>query len=225
MPEATDEQIWPQLVANRLNLPLKNESVGCASNSRTLSCLENFFIQGNRPKLVLIALTGHHRWHLPASDMGHWNLGPEVAIQERTGYKDNYFHRWFWTNSYNELDSVYRYYRTVWQIHELCEKFSTPYMCFQAWDQDLAKLNLTNSDNIQSYVLQYYEATNIYYQQYTAGFEFFRSERHKWNYIESPTFENLLEPHQLDSSLHPNSIGHIQIANFVLPHITQRGLV
>ena len=58
MPEATDEQVWPKLIADRLGESLINESVGCASNSRAHSCLENFLIAGNRPKLVVIALTG-----------------------------------------------------------------------------------------------------------------------------------------------------------------------
>lgn len=226
MPEATDEQIWPKLVADRLAQPLKNESVGCASNSRIHSCLKNFLIQGNRPKLVIIALTCHHRWHLPASDMGHWNLGPEVAICEHTGAKDSLFHRWFWANSYNELDSVYRYYRTIWDMNELCRRFGIPCIFFQAWDEDLAKLNLADSDSIKTYVLQSYEATNIYYQQYVAGFEFFRNERKNWNYIETPNFEDLLDPAQdIDSSLHPNWRGHGKIANFVYQHIMKRGLV
>jgi hypothetical protein len=225
MPEATDDQIWPKLIADRLGESLINESVGCASNSRAHSCLENFLIAGNRPKLVVIALTGHHRWHLPSADLGYWNLGPEVAIQERTGNRDSYFHKWFWSNSYTEIDSVYRYYRTVWNMHELCKQFGVPSVFFQAWDEDLAKLNLTTSDNIGSYVLQYYEQTNIYYQQYTAGFEFFRNERKSWNYIEAPTFEKLLEPKHIDSSLHPNWLGHVEIANFVYQHITERGLV
>jgi hypothetical protein len=223
--DATDEQVWPKLITDRLGKSLVNESVGCASNSRAHSCLENFLIAGNRPELVIIALTGHQRWHLPSADLGYWNISPSAARHERTGIKDPYFHKWFWSNSHTEIDSMYRYYRTVWNMHELCKQFSVPSVFFQAWDKDLAKLNLTTSDNIESYVLKYYEQTNIYYQQYTAGFKFFSNERKNWNYIETPTFENLFKPKHIDSSLHPNWLGHVEIANFVYQHITERGLV
>ena len=226
MPDATDEQIWPQLIDNRINDTLVNESVGCASNSRAHSCLENFLIAGNRPKLVIIALTAHPRWHLPAADLGHWNIGPLVAIKERTGKTDTYFHKWFWSNSYNELDSVYRYYKTVWNMHELCKKFNVPSIFFQAWDDDLTKINLITKDNIESYVSKFYEPTNIFFKRYVAGFEFFLDEQTKWNYILAPTFENLLhQPVDFDSTRHPNWKGHNKIADFVYQHITEKGLL
>jgi hypothetical protein len=205
---------------------LINESVGCASNSRAHNCLENFLIAGNRPELVIIALTGHHRWHLPAADFGNWNIGPLVVINEKTGTIDPYFHKWFLANSYSEIDSVYRYYKTIWNMHELCKKFDIPSIFFQAWDNDLAKFNLQTKDNIESYVLQYYDSTDIHYQKYVAGFDFLCNQRSNWNYVESPSFKNFLNPSiHIDETGHPTNQGHKEIANFVHQNIIERNLI
>lgn len=222
----TEKQIWPQLVADRMGESLINQGLGCVSNSRIHNCLENFLIAGHQPKLVVIALTAHHRWHLPAADLGYWNIGPDVAIKEHTGEKDPYLHKWFWANSYNEIDSVYRYYKTIWNMNELCKKFNVPCMFFQAWEDDLEKLDLTNSANIVSYVSKYYDSNDIFYQRYVKGFEFLLNERHNWNYIETPTFNSFLQLRvDFDPTKHPNSQGHQKIADFVYQHIKEKNLV
>ena len=225
-PYITDDDIWPKITTLQLDKMLTNESIGCGSNSRALNCLENFLIAGNRPELIIIALTGHNRWHLPAANFGHWNIGPVVVINEHTGLKDSYFHKWYLANSYNEIDSVYRYYKIIWNMHELCKKFDIPIIFFQAWDNDLAKFNLRTSDNIESFVLKYYESTNIYFEKYVTGFEFLRNQQVNWNYIESPSFKKLLHPSiHIDETGHPNSQGHMKIADFVYQNIIERNLI
>ena len=60
---------------------------------------------------------------------------------------------WVVKNSYDELDSVYRYYRTVWNLYNLCQKFNCMSMIFQAWDEELQSFKLLDdTTSIEDFV-------------------------------------------------------------------------
>ena len=214
------DQIWPSLLANKLGLTIFNESIGCGSNSRILDNLTNFYIGGNRPKLIVLAFTAHHRWHLPNKNFGSWNIGPAVAISDITGEKDNILREWVYKNSYYELDSVYRYYRTIWSLTQLCKKFECPYMFFQAWDKELIDLKLLDvEENIIKFVSKFYPNINDYYaKRYVNAFKFFQQDKDMCNNVEY-VLKDLLSDNDLDSTQHPDANGHIKIADFIYSKI------
>ena len=217
-----NSQIWPNLIAQKLEQDLVNESVGCGSNSRILDCLENFLICGNKPDLVIIALSGHARWHMPAPDLGHWLINSSVAINDKTGETDKLIRDWNYKKSYNDIDSIFRYYKSIWNIYELCKRFECKCIFFQAWDRDLIADNVI--DNAESYVSKFYELSDIHAKTYLTGFKFFQQHKKHWNYVDTTTFHTLLTPHELDATLHPNQRGHNIISRFVYQQLLKHNL-
>ena len=114
---------WPNLVAQNLGKEFLNESLGGSSNQRILDCVENLWLTGQRPEMIILALTGHSRISLPSGFGGYWNLNPGGALDSVTGKFDDQIHKWYYLNGHEDLDSVYRYYKTVWNLNRLCKQF------------------------------------------------------------------------------------------------------
>jgi hypothetical protein len=211
------KDIWPNLLAEKLGMTLFNDSMGCGSNSRIQHGLENYLISEEPPKVIVLALTGHHRIHLPSENMGSWMVGPDIAINERTGEKDETIRNWIYRNSYFELDSVYRYYKIVWTLENLCRKARCPYFIFQAWDSELADLKLMQGGvNITNYVYKFFDTpvTDVNAQRYIRAFEHFAEQSAGWSLQEQP-LNNLLNQDDYDDTGHPVHSGHIKIADYI----------
>ena len=216
-PDHTNDTIWPGVVSKELNLFCVNESVGCGSNSRIVDKLTNFYLSGQRPKLILLGLTHHHRYHLPAANMGSWVMGPGMAIHEHTGEPNDAIRNWVYRYSYDELDSVYRYYKEIWELTELCKKFGCQYLIVQMWADDLAKLDLmSNNLNIELFVNSKLNPNQKHYaEQYIRAFKFLKSQSSGWNYIEKPV-SSMLQYNDYNEDGHPSVSGHKKIAEYIL---------
>jgi hypothetical protein len=126
--EGEYSRLWPTIIAEKLGYGHVNDAWGCGSNSRILSNLENYLItESHNPKLIVIALTSHNRWHLPAENLGTWmlNTGGDIARNEKTNEEDMYAQRFFLDKCYCEIDSVFRYYKIIWSIHNLSQKINS----------------------------------------------------------------------------------------------------
>lgn len=220
-PYVDNENIWPALLAKKLETQLYNDSMGCGSNSRIQHGLENFFITENPPSAIVLALTTHLRIHLPSEHMGTWMIGPSVAINERTGQKDEQIRDWVYYNSYYELDSVYRYYKTIWSLENLCRKIKCPYFIFQAWDSGLADLKLMQGGKyITDYVYKFYNAgeTHEYAQKYVRAFNYFAEQSAGWN-LNEEALSMVLSKDDYDITGHPTESGHVKIANYIYTQV------
>ena len=213
---------WPNILAKKLDAECINESVGCGSNSRIVDCLRNQLIQGLRPDLIVIALTSHHRCHIPAPNFGYWNIGPAVALNDSTGHTDKEIVKWILTHSYQEIDSVYRYYRDVWTMSLLCQQFSCPYLLIQAWDEQLEELNLLEyNENISKYVNNHCEPNLIDANNYIKSFETFRMLKKTWKYVETSLKKSLNAHSDFDPTGHPNDQGHRKMAEKIYQHLQE----
>lgn len=222
-PGMNPDKIWPVTIAQKLNQPLVNQSMGCGSNSRMLDCLENFFLCRNTPKLVIIALSGHARWHMPAPNLAHWLISPHVAINDSTGETDELIRDWTYKKSYNDIDSVFRYYKNIWSMYELCKRFDCNCIFFQAWDRNIVEANVL--DNPELYVSKFYDLSDIRAKTYLEGFNFFQQHKKYWNYVDTTTFHTLMTPVELDLTLHPNQRGHEIISRFVHQQLLKYNLL
>ena len=218
--------IWPNLIARQVEMDCVNESIGCGSNSRILDNVTNLYVSGVRPGLIVLALTVHHRCHLPAANMGSWSISPQTVRNDRLDVADNFIKDWYYTQGHNEVDSVYRYYRNIWLLHELCKKFECPFFIFQMWDTSIQQLGLLNSaKNIKDFLTDNHIDLNKQQgQAYFKSFSFFANQRIEWNYLEGPV-SSYLNNSDLASDGHPNNCGHKKIADFVLNQLTIRNLL
>lgn len=223
LPDVSPDNIWPQLVVNKLNQQLFNDGMGCSSNSRIYDCLESHLLQGNQPELVIISLTTDQRWHLPAPNNGHWSINSSSAVNDRTGAKDEFINKWYYANSYSEIDSIFRYYKIINNIHEICRRHEVKVICFQAWDQTTINLNIFN--DIDGYVSKFYPLTDVYARFYIECFNALKERKYFWNYVDHTTFSKLLTPSQIDTTYHPTRDGHITIADFVYQQLTEYKLI
>jgi len=222
-PYVNTEDIWPTLLANKLNISLVNDSMGCGSNGRVQHGLENYLIADETPKVIIILLTGHDRIHLPSENMGSWMIGPTTAINERTGENDNIIRDWIYRKSYFELDSIYRYYKIIWTVNNLCRKFQCPYFMFQAWDPQPFELNLMEGGvNITNYVYKFFNSprTDVNAQRYIRAFEYFAEQSAGWVLQERP-LNQLLNRDDYDDTNHPLHSGHIKIAEYIYNQIKE----
>lgn len=214
-----DPESWVNIVAHNLGMQIINQSVGCGSNSRVVDNLCNFFADGTLPDLIVLALTFHHRWHLPGKNFSSWSIGPVVAINDSTGETSNDIRNCFYSHCHDDLDSIYRYYRTIWQIYAFCAKYQIKPWIFQTSDQALYELHLLADNNVENFV-DSFDIDDYYRDLYKKRFRFFREESVNWNYIEKP-FSSELSPKDLDSTGHPNKKGHEIIANIVMTTLQQ----
>ena len=208
--------LWPAVVAKELGETYINESMGCGSNSRIFDCLENYLICGNRPSLVILGLTTFDRYHIPYGYMSRINYGPGHALIETTNNNNREIEK-FLTSNYNELDAMYRYYKTIWEIFNLCEYFKIKVFMFQMWDQSIATRGLLDDDQTMiEYVNQFKDDNNTVWipkDRYIEGFRFFKKCKSFWNYNENVYS---LDESLFDITQHPNELGHKKIADYVL---------
>jgi hypothetical protein len=217
--------IWPELVAEHLGLELCNQSLGCGSNSRIIDCLSNQWLSGMNPSIMIFGLTTHQRYHLPAPDLGSWVLNFKSAHNEHTNEVNNNLSNFFYSKCYKEIDSIYRYYKNIWTIHNYCKKFNSKYLIFQMWDSQLDELNLlSSSENIYNYVIKHYPEQDIYAEQYMLLFEKLKQLKLQWNYIEKPASTNLIAT-DFDATKHPNKLGHKKLTNVVLDHLERLNVI
>lgn len=214
------QDIWPNLLAKRLDQELVNQGMGCGSNKRILDCLENFYLEGMQPTQIIIALTTDCRECLPAAEMKHWNINAGFARSENTGENDPFLGKWWTTNSFDPVESIYQYYKTLWNIHNLCTKFNCPYFMFQAWDTNLAKYDLLGgSEKVAKFLEKYYPNENAWFRvQYANAFQVLTEHSKNWNYVEQPL---TMTPSMVDiwPNGHPTKEGHEKLAEFVYQHI------
>jgi hypothetical protein len=215
--------LWPNIVSKKLNKPCFNDSIGCGSNSRIVDCLRNQIILGLKPDLIIIALTAHHRWHIPAENFGAWSIGPHVARNDRTGESNDHIRDVMNRYSYNELDSVYRYYRDIWTMDLLCKQLNCPYIFVQVWDEELEKLGLlSSSENIYNYVSQKCPKKTFHFQEYIRAFEKFKELSKNWPYTETALSKLLDIGVDYDETGHPNDQGHYKMADKILEILEER---
>ena len=215
------EWLWPQRVAKSLGMKLLNESAGCGSNSRIHDNILNLYASGKIPDLVLIGLTNHARYHMPAADFGAWSIGPLVAINDRTGETNDQIRDWTYKSSYDIVDSIYRYYKTIWNINLVCRSFGTPVYFWQIWDDKPSNYNVLYDHTGRSTLLK--NIKDFYIQEkYALCFDFFAKQA--WdNYWESPLKRFLASDH-LDNTGHPNELGHEVIAYHILKDLLSKGI-
>jgi len=212
---------WTNLVAQELQKDFYNESLGCGSNSRILDCVENLYLQDKKPELIILALTSHVRIHLPSGYGGYWNLNPGGALDSITGKFDDTVYKWYYANGHEELDSVYRYYKIVWNLNRLCKQFECPYLIVQAWDDELVDQKIFN--DIETYVTKHfpeYGINDVRAQAYIQAFNAIAQDMASWNYSED-TFSKLIGPERLDDTLHPDPDGHKLIADYMIDKIKE----
>jgi hypothetical protein len=210
-----DPTLWPNIVAHKTGLSIENQAMGCGSNSRIVDSLYNSIAVNEKPELAIIMLTAHHRTHMPAANMGAWSIGPQVAINDRTGEVDDTIRNWVYARSYDLVDSMYRYYRDIWKMHSICTKYSIPIWFFQSWDPDPAEYNALNDPNE---LLKHCE-DSYNSEQYAKAFKFLQIESKQWRYIEKPLCSDFV-PEDYNHTKHPSTSGHAKIANQVLNFIT-----
>ena len=218
--------IWPNLLAQQLKTNCVNESIGCGSNSRILDNVTNLYISGLRPALIVLALTVHHRYHLPSADMGSWSISPQTVRNDRLDVTDDYVKNWYYIHGHNEVDSIYRYYRDVWLLHEICKKFECPFFIFQIWDKSIQQLGLLESTkNIKNFLNNnQIDLSKQQGQAYLKSFLFFSKQQHNWNYSEE-TVLTFLNNDDLAIDGHPNKKGHKKIGDFVINELIARDLI
>jgi len=218
-PDIKSPTLWTNIVASKLSMSCTNEAMGCGSNSRIFDNLQDLFATEEKPDLIIIALTSHHRHHIPFKNFGAWTIGPDTALNDQTGDKNDVIRDWYFKYAFEDLSSMYRYYRTIWLMNMLAKQHRCPIWLFQAWDTDIENFGLMNSlENIKNYVGQTHPVHSYYYKKYVRGFDFFRQESKKWNYVET-AFAKIIPPDCLDQTGHPAPDGHSIIADIVLNHI------
>jgi len=219
---------WPNLLSKLINTEVLNESAGCGSNSRMFDRLCKAYYRGVRPKLVIIALTERSRWHLPGLSNSVWNLSHKVAINDRTGIRDESMTKWWVTNSYSELEYTYQLCNIIYLIKIFCDTvINCPVLFFNAWQHKALEMNETcfGADSaIETWVKsKSADKTDYSVDHYIESFKFFRNQFQTWNldftpwttfvtkqYIDGP---NGLHPY------HPSPQGHELIAQYVFKKI------
>jgi hypothetical protein len=205
--------IWPEIIATERNEVLINDAVGCGSNSRIASNLLDRQINEFSPDLILIGLTGHHRFHIPSVDFGSWSISPGFARNDRTGQTNESMVKVFYSNCFDEIGGVYRYYRDIWQITKIARESNSRCLLFQMWDTSLNDYNLLSSDdNIYNFVGKFYNIDSYYYDEFVTAFKNLKAKSKDWEYWEEPI--KLLQS-EIDKTGHPNELGHKKIASFV----------
>ena len=99
-----EDYSWPLRLEQLLNHPVINKAAGMGSNTRMLSCIQDFYIQGHQPDLVIVALSNFARYHFPSGRMSHWSIGfSGLAHNDSTGEKYRGIDTWWQQSVYDEL--------------------------------------------------------------------------------------------------------------------------
>jgi len=208
-----DFNVWPEIIAKERNEILVNDAVGCGSNSRIVSNLLNQQLNGFSPDLLLIGLTTPQRFHIPSADFGTWSIGPQIGMNDRSGQTNVDIVKFVFSNCFDEIGCVYRYYRDIWQITKIAQEIGCRCMLFQMWDSSLTTYNLLSSDkNIFDFVSKFYEPDSYYYTEFVTAFKNLKVKSRDWEYWETPPQLSTVEK---DKTGHPNKLGHEKIASFI----------
>lgn len=218
-----EDYSWPVHLAAKTNQPVINQAAGCGSNSRALSNLYDLHSLGIKPDLVIIPLTSFTRYHVPSSRFSAWNIGPTI-INDRTGVVDKSIHKWWMVNVYDQIEFVRQYYNQIWQMHEFCNThLQCPIMFFNGHNSSIQLIEqmLFGSDSEQQqWILKNVtNADDMYTEQYTTVFKFYREASKKWlrDMTSWLTFLNpdYIDPPNGEHPGHPSRHGHLLICDYV----------
>lgn len=218
---------WPRQLGQILQVEVINDSAGCGSNNRMLSGLHALYLQGQRPDLVLIALTGIGRWSLPTARQGYWNINASGAFNDRTGATNDELAKIWATEVYDQVELTYQYFNTIWQIHEFCKNYlRCPVIFFNAWSaaNETIEHQVFDAVELDRWLLDELGSdSQIFIDRYRTMFGFFSRCRESWRFERKP-FTDILGPDDLYDQWgpdpdHPNPQGHTKIAHFVLGKI------
>jgi len=168
---------------------------------------------------VVLLLTDHMRVSLPAPNLGSWNIGTHVALNDRTGQTDTRLCEWFFKYGYEELDSIYRYFRTVWRLVACCERLDCDYRIFRAWGDETELMMMTASTDLDL-VLAKFDVEKYYRDQYTLLLTEIRKKSTDWHYVDLPV-SSVFDKADYDSTGHPSKSGHAKIAEIVISHLSR----
>jgi hypothetical protein len=223
-----EDYSWPLRLEQLLNHPVINEATGCGSNSRMLSKIQNLHFQNTKPDLIIIALTGFSRYHVPGPSMSSWSIGPTV-INDRFSRSNDVILRWWLENVYDEVEFVFQTFKTIWQIHEFCKTYLQCPVLFQnAWSDENTQIanELLVQNNIKKWVHQRVQDIHDYStDQYIQAFEFFQTASTEWliDYAAWPDiFDIVIDGPKGLHPGHPNPDSHRLIANHVCSIIEQK---
>lgn len=224
-----EDYSWPKLLEKKIAHPVINHSAGCGSNNRMLSGLQNFYIQGHRPNLVIIALSTFGRFSIPGDRMSNWTIGYSGwGHNDRSGKHIKQTIDWWNDELYDELAFVYNNYKIIWQIHEFCNQYmNCPVIFFNAYDQKFfefqkeifgSETELTNWVN--SRVLDQLDFSTF---EYIDGFKFFKNQSKNW-VIDNTCWHDMLSTKLIDDKTgrhpgHPSPQGHKLISDYVFKNI------
>lgn len=225
-----EDYSWSQILEQSVGQTVINQAAGCGSNTRMLSNLYNLHHQGIQPKLVIMALSSFHRWHVPGKQMSSWSIGPTI-INDRTGLKDESMLKWWLINAYDKLEFVYQYYNTIWQMHELCHsKLKCPVVFFNAFDleiYEIEKIVFGNHEQLTQWINQQVDdPVDQSTLNYLKAFEYFQKQSKLWIRDTVPWISflhpNYIDPIDGEHPSHPSRQGHRLICDRVLSIIKER---
>ena len=223
---------WPVVLEQLLENPVINDAAGLGSNTRMLSCLHNFYIQGHRPDLVIIALSNFARYHVPSNRISHWSIGYSgLAHNDRTGKKSHAINKWWQEEVYDELAFVYQNYKTIWQIQEFCNhNMNCPVLFFNAYDDIFFNFQeeiFGSNDQLTNWVnCRVHDPVDQHTLEYVNGFKFFKDQYKNWM-LDPTLWKQLLSSQLIDDNNgghpgHPSLDGHRLIANHVCSIIEEK---
>jgi len=221
---------WPKQMQDQITVPVLNESVGCGSNGRILSKLQQNYYLGKQFDLVIVALTVYSRWHIPSKNLSTWNIGRYVMNDEKYSFDETIL-PWWLTNVYDRIEFVYQYYNIIWQINELCKNYlKCPVIFFNAWDTEIPMFDemiFSDDNNLLKWLEsnKSNDATDEIVSRYFNLFKFLQTDRNQWNFEITPwrSFLNKSHydgPNDRDPH-HPNQEGHRLISEQVLSTINK----
>lgn len=222
---------WPVFLEQQLNHTVVNDSAGMGSNTRMLSGLQNFYIQGYKPDLVIISLSKFARYHIPSSRISSWSIGfTGMAHNDRHGKKSYAIDKWWQEQVYDELAFVYQNYKTIWQIHEFCKQhLKCPAIFFNAYDDmffEFQKEIFGTNEQVVNWVnARVEDPVDQFTLEYINGFKFFKEQYKNW-LVDTTSWRNMLPVNFIDDdtgihSGHPSLDGHRLISNYVCIKLEQ----
>lgn len=222
---------WAKQMSDIINHPIVNESAGCGSNFRIIDKILMSHAQGNRYDLAIIGLTCPQRWYLPSKLFSYWNIGPTI-LEEKEYRHDSEIYRWFVNNCIHDANFILSYYKTIWQIHEICNVIlRCPVMFFNAWYQPMLDFHehiFSNKDEIDiwsrlpEHNLSSFESENL-----NSIMCFLHNQSANWLIDMQPWSKLLTDVSDKDQygdrdPDHPSQTGHKKIALHVLSAIEKK---
>jgi len=219
---------WPKQFSDRNTVKILNQSAGCGSNSRILSCLQDVALDDFKIELVIIAMTTPFRWHLPAPNMSVYNIGHHFIKHDKFDYVlDNSVSNWCLKhNVFDELEMTYRYFVSMWQMKSICDHhLKCPVLFFNAWDQKIGLIDKMILDPqrhhefIKWVETRFVKTPGFSKTQYIDAFLSIGEKRKNWLFFSEPWTDFLNSshydgPNDRDPN-HPSKQGHTLISHYV----------